>query len=162
MAGPRDRAWVGPVALIIALGLSAQPLPGWMAPARPDWVALVLIYLGIHTPQRLVLVQAVVAGLLLDALQGTPLGQHVLALVLCCYLPLKLHLRLMLVPIWQTMLLTAVFTAIYQFVMFWINGATGNDIGAAFYLWPLASNAIVWPLLLTLLDVARLGRRSSD
>lgn len=162
MAGARDRAWVGPVAILIALALAAHPLPGPFSPARPDWVALVLIYLGIHTPQRLVLVQAVVAGLLLDALQGTPLGQHVLALVLCCYLPLKLHLRLSLVPIWQTMLLTAVFTAIYQFVLFWCNGATGNDIGANFYLWPPVTNALVWPIVLTLLDRTRLGRRSAD
>ncbi len=162
MAAARDRAWVGPVALVIALGLSAQPLPGWLAPARPDWVALLLIYLGIHTPQRFVLAQAVVAGLLLDALHGTPLGQYALALVVCCYLPLKLHLRLMLVPIWQTMLSTALFTALYQFVLFWCNGATGNDVGAAYYLWPLASNVLVWPLLLAVLDRARLGRGRAD
>ncbi len=159
MANSRERLWIGPAALIVALALAAAPLPQWLAAFRPDWVALVMVYQAIHTPRHLILLQAILAGLLLDALLGTPLGQYALALVVCVYLPLKLHLRLVLVPIWQTMLSTVLFLAIYQFVLFWANGATGNEIGAGFYVWPLLSNAIVWPAILALLDTLRLGRR---
>ena len=161
MAARYDRFWVGPLALVAALALAAHPLPQWLAPFRPDWVALVIIYQAIHTPRRLILVQALLAGLLLDALHGTPLGQYALALVVTAYLPLKLHLRLLLVPIWQTTLSIVLFLAVYQFILFWANGATGNDIGASFYVWPLVGNAIVWPAVLVLLDTLRLGRRRS-
>ena len=68
----------------------------------------------------------------------------------------------MLVPIWQTMLSTALFTALYQFVLFWCNGATGNDVGAAYYLWPLATNVLAWPVLLAVIDRVRLGRGRAD
>ena len=157
MAASNERSWGGFAALILALLLSAHPLPEWLAPFRPDWVAVTMIYLSIHTPRRLVLTQAFVVGLLLDALHGTPLGQYALALLLCCYLPMKLHLRLMLVPVWQSMMSVALFTAIYQFVLFWCNGATGNAIGAGFYLWPILTNALAWPIVLALTDRLRLG-----
>ena len=161
MAGRSDRAWIGPVALVLALMLATHPLPGVLAPTRPDWVALVIIYLGIHSPHRWVLAQALVAGLCLDAMLGTPLGQYALALSVCAYLPMKLHLRLALVPIWQTMLTALLFTAVYQFVLFWCNGTMGNEVGAVYYLWPLFSNVIVWPIVLLTLDrVSRSARRA--
>lgn len=161
MAPRRDRWWAGVVGLIVALILTSQPLPNWAHAFRPDWVALVLIYIGIYTPQRFVLTSALLCGLLLDAIHGTPLGQYALALVVCSYIPLKLHLRLVLVPIWQSVLTTVVIVAIYQFVLFWCNGATGNDVGALAYLAPLVSDMLVWPFILVLLDLLRLGRPTS-
>ncbi|MEO0577021.1 MAG: hypothetical protein AAF004_16310, partial [Pseudomonadota bacterium] len=59
---------------------------------------------------------------------------------------------------WQSVLTTIVILALYQFVLFWCNGATGNDLGAKAYLAPLASDLLVWPLVLILLDAMRLGR----
>lgn len=158
MAAKRDRWWVGLIGLIVALILTSQPLPGWLNLFRPDWVALVLVYLAIFTPQRLVLTSAVLCGLLLDAIHGTPLGQYALALVVCIYIPLKLHLHLVLVPIWQSVLTTLVIMAIYQFALFWCNGAIGNDLGATAYLAPLASDMLFWPVVLALLDLMHLGR----
>ncbi|MEM7612649.1 MAG: rod shape-determining protein MreD [Pseudomonadota bacterium] len=162
MAVKRERFWPGVLALILALALSAQPLPDWAQVWRPDWIALVMIYLAIHSPRQFILGSALLVGLLLDALYGTPLGQYALSLIICCYPALKLHLRLMLVPIWQTTLSAVLFTALYQFMLFWCNGATGNDPGAASYLAPLLSNAIVWPLVLAALDRLRLGPRTKS
>lgn len=147
------------LALLIALLLSAFPLSETLAQHRPDWVALVLIYMAIHLPREWLLTSAIVCGLIMDALFATPLGQYPLALIVACYLPSKLHLRLMLVPIWQSTLSAVLFIAIYQFVLFWTNGATDNDIGAGFYAWPLLSAALIWPPLVAILDAARLGRR---
>ena len=155
-----DRPAVLYLALLIALLLSAVPLSEAMAPFRPDWVALVLIYIAIYTPGQWLLTSAVVAGLVMDALFATPLGQYSLALIIACYLPHKLHLRLMLVPIWQSTVSAVLFVAAYQFVLFWVNGANNNDVGAGFYLWPIVSAALVWPMLLVILDTARLGRRT--
>ena len=158
MAPQTEQAWPIPLALLVGLGLTAAPLPGVVSAFRPDWLALILIYQAVHAPHRFVLTSALVIGLLLDALYVTPLGQYALALVISVYLPLRLHQRLVLVPIWQSTL-TAVFsTALYQFVLFWCNGATGNDLGAGAYLKPLIANALVWPPLVLLLDTLRHGR----
>ncbi|MEM7764872.1 MAG: rod shape-determining protein MreD [Pseudomonadota bacterium] len=158
----RERTSVVYIALIFALVLSAVPLPEFLAAHRPDWVALVLLYMAIYTPGHWLMTSALIAGLVMDALFGAPLGQYALALIVACYLPHKLHLRLMLVPIWQATLTALLFLAVYQFVLFWVNGATNNDIGAAFHLWPIVSAIIVWPLTLVILDTARLGRRKKS
>ncbi|MEM9171172.1 MAG: rod shape-determining protein MreD [Pseudomonadota bacterium] len=162
MSAIRQRLWWMPFALIVAFMLSAIPLPAMISPFRPDWIALVMIYIAIFTPQRWVLTTAMVAGLLLDVLQGTLLGQHPLALMVCLYAPLKLHLRLTLVPIWQSMLATASALALYQFALFWCNGATGNELGLKAYLAPLVTGTLVWPLLLVGIDILRLERVNSD
>ncbi|MFK8051549.1 MAG: rod shape-determining protein MreD [Woeseiaceae bacterium] len=162
MAAKANRSAVVYLALIIALALSALPLSETLAPYRPDWVALVLLYMSIYTPRQWVLTCALLAGLMMDALYAVPLGQHALALVIATYAPHRLHLRLMLVPIWQSIATAVAYIAIYQFILFWINGATDNDIGAAFYLWPLISAIIVWPLTLVILDTVRLGRQTKS
>ncbi|MEM8547514.1 MAG: rod shape-determining protein MreD [Pseudomonadota bacterium] len=162
MAVDRERWWFLPTALIAAFVFTAMPLPGGAATARPDWVALVLVYAAIFMPQRWILTTAMIAGLLLDALQGTPLGQYALALAIAVFGPLRLHLRLSLVPVWQSMSATLVALALYQFVLFWCNGATGNDLGALAYLVPVVTGTLAWPVLVFLLDAARLERRPSD
>ena len=158
MAAKRDRFLPVLLALIVALALSAQPLPEWLAPFRPDWVAMVMIYWAMHMPRRFTLAAAFSAGLLLDALHGTPIGQHALALVLLCYLPLKLHLRLAVVSVTQTTLWVVVCLALYHFVLFWCNGATGKFVAITFYWGPLIGSAMLWPLLLLSLDNLRRGR----
>lgn len=158
MAVSRARALPLYFAVLVALVLSAVPLGDVLAPFRPDWVLLVLIYMAIHMPQRFVLTTAVASGLVLDAMNGTPLGQYPLAMVIALYFPLRLHLRLTLAPIWQSIGSMAVFVAVYQFMLFWINGATDNNVGLFNYLWPVVTAVLVWPLLLVILDTARLGR----
>ncbi|MEN7342642.1 MAG: rod shape-determining protein MreD [Pseudomonadota bacterium] len=155
-----DRPSVLVLALLIALLLSAVPLSESLAPFRPDWVALVLLYMAIYTPNQWLMTSAFFCGLIMDALFATPLGQYSLALIIACYFPHKLHLRLMLVPIWQSTVSAVLYIATYQFVLFWVNGANNNDVGAGFYLWPIIGTVIVWPVLLVILDTARLGRRT--
>lgn len=162
MASKADRPLVIYLALLTALVLSAMPLTETLAPFRPNWVALIVLYMAIYTPRQYVLTSALITGLIMDALFATPLGQHALALIIASYAPHKLHLRLMLVPIWQSTATALVFIAIYQFVLFWVNGATNNDVGAAFYLWPLVSAIIVWPITMVILDTLRLGRQSKS
>lgn len=146
------------LALVLAIGISSAPLPEPIAAWRPDIVLLVAIYMAIHQPQRMVISAAVITGLILDTQQGTPLGQYALAHTIAVYLPLRLHQRLLMVPVWQSTLSVILFTAIGQFVLFWCNGATDNNIGAWAYLKPLASNALFWPPVMLMLDALRIGK----
>lgn len=153
-----DRWWPLALALAIGLVIAAAPLPGGLSAWRPDLVLLVVIYSAIHQPDRFIISAALISGLLLDAQHATPLGQYAFAHVVAVYLPLKLHQRMQLVPVWQSTLSVILFTALGQFVLFWCNGATGNDLGAGAYLKPLVANALVWAPLMLALDTLRHGR----
>ena len=67
--------------VVAALLLSVVPLPAAIAPFRPDWVAVVLLYWCLVEPGRYGLFSAFGIGLVLDAKTGSLLGQHPLALV---------------------------------------------------------------------------------
>jgi rod shape-determining protein MreD len=73
-----------PVALsaLLALTLAILPLPNALAPFRPDFLVLVVLYWSIESPRAGGLTLAFFAGLALDVIQGVVLGQHALALTL--------------------------------------------------------------------------------
>ena len=48
----RNRTWVLPVSVALALLLGLVPLPALLQPLRPYWLALVLTYWVIETPDR--------------------------------------------------------------------------------------------------------------
>ena len=64
----RNRTWVLPVSVALALLLGLVPLPALLQPLRPYWLALVLTYWVIETPDRAGLGFAFCIGLLADLL----------------------------------------------------------------------------------------------
>ncbi len=52
MSRLRDNPWVLPASLVVALLLGLLPLPALLQPLRPYWLALVLAYWVIETPER--------------------------------------------------------------------------------------------------------------
>ena len=69
------------LSLVVALVLMILPLPDWVQIYRPNWVVLVLIYWSMALPKRVGLWFAFFTGIILDASQGTLLGQHTLCLL---------------------------------------------------------------------------------
>ncbi|MEM6819564.1 MAG: rod shape-determining protein MreD [Pseudomonadota bacterium] len=153
-----SRWWPLLLAGVVGLGVASAPLPAALSAWRPDLALLVVIYVAIHQPRQYVIAWAVITGVLLDAQHATPLGQYALAHIVAVYLPLRLHQRLVLLPVWQSTLSVILFTALAQFVLFWCNGATGNNVAAAAYIKPMLANAICWPPLMLALDTLRLGQ----
>jgi rod shape-determining protein MreD len=144
-----------PVALsaLLALTLAILPLPNALAPFRPDFLVLVVLYWSIESPRAGGLTLAFFAGLALDVIQGVVLGQHALALTLMAAWATNLRLRIRVFsPVSQSLTIFAFLTG-YQFILFWIDGATGNPV-TTFGRWlaPVIG-ALLWPLL-----VGALGR----
>ncbi len=132
---------------VAALLLSIVPLPDWAAPYRPDWVALTLIYWSIALPRRYSVGTAWILGVVLDIAYGTLLGQHALALAFITYLTVKFHLQLRVFPISQMTLTVAALLAVYQFILFWINGVAGIYPELVIYWGPVAAGTLLWPLV---------------
>jgi len=152
MAG-RGISWRFPLlTLLLALALTAVPLPAAIAPFRPEWVPLMMIFWCLLAPARFGLLAAFWTGLLLDTLSGALLGQHALALVVVAYLTIRLHLRIRVFPVWQLSMTVVLLLAIYEFVLFWVDGVAGRTVPLLERWAPLLSSALVWPLILGYLD----------
>ncbi len=138
-----------------ALALAIIPLPSLISAFRPDWVVLVMIYWSLMTPGRLGLFSAFFLGLLLDTLSGALLGQHALALLVVSYVVQRFHLRIRVFPIWQMSMTVLALLAIYQFLLFWVDGVAGRTVTTAERWAPVMIGAALWPLILLLLENIR-------
>ena len=139
------------VSIIVALMLTMAPMPDWMAPYRPDWVVLTLIFWSMNLPQTYSVGHAWLIGIVLDVAYGTLLGQHALALSLIVYLTVKVHLQLRVFPVSQMALTIIPLLAIYKFILFWINGIVGIEAPLNTYWGPILTGALAWPLVTLIL-----------
>jgi rod shape-determining protein MreD len=140
---------------IVALALSVVPLPAAVDALRPDFLALVVFYWSIEAPRAGGLGLAFFGGLALDVTQGIILGQHALALTLMAAWATHLRLRLRVFSMLsQSLTIFAMLTG-YQFVLFWVDGATGNPVVTySRWLAPVIGG-LIWPLVAGILSASR-------
>ena len=158
----RSRAgWLLPASLLLALVLGLLPLPDLLQPFRPYWLALVLAYWVIETPERAGLGLAFACGVVADLAFGNLLGEQSLRLVVMTFVLQRFRAQLRFFPLPQQALA--------------IGGLLLNDrvIGAgvhlvarlpqlpASYWWAPLLGLLLWAPLFLLLDGLREGRRGS-
>ena len=138
-----------PMALsaLVALALAVIPLPAAVDAFRPDFLVLVVFYWSIESPRAGGLALAFAAGLALDVTRGVVMGEHALALTLMAAWATHLRLRLRVFSVLSQSLTIFALLMGYQFVLFWVDGATGNPV-TTFSRWlaPVIG-ALIWPLL---------------
>src|SRR5262245_53871592 len=142
------------ITMIVGLFLSVIPLPYWLNVARPDFLAIVVLYWAIMNPRVGGLTLAFVTGLVLDVLKGILLGEHALALCLATAIAIKLQLRIRVFPIWHQAATIFMLLVVYQFVLFYIDGQTEHAVTAAARWLPAVSGAALWPVFAGLLGWA--------
>ncbi|MEE3198372.1 MAG: rod shape-determining protein MreD [Pseudomonadota bacterium] len=133
--------------LIIALLLSILPLPEVIVSFRPDWVAIILVYWSLFRPGYFGFLTAFWLGLALDALYGSLLGQHALALLTVTYIARHFHLRIRVFPIWQMSVTILALLALYEFLLFWADGVAARSVPAVDRWAPVVIGALLWPLV---------------
>ncbi|MFI4920238.1 MAG: rod shape-determining protein MreD [Gammaproteobacteria bacterium] len=148
---PPRAAWVIAATYLAALILTIWPLPHWAEMFRPIWVPLITVYWCLWLPHRVGVITAFAAGLLVDALTGTLLGEHALALVLVAWATLWLHLQVRVYPWWQQCVVVLSIMLLYSFVLFWVDGMLGYTVGAGLRWIPALVSALLWPWVLQLL-----------
>jgi rod shape-determining protein MreD len=142
--------------IIVSLMLMVVPLPDWATPFRPDWVALTLIYWAMMLPRTWSVGTAWLIGIVLDVAQGTILGQHALALCFIVFITVRFHLLMRVFPMQQLTVTVFAILALYQFVLFWINGVAGVAAPPVNYWGPVISGTLFWPVVSLLLSGVRL------
>jgi len=149
---PRKQGgWVIAASFVAAMILTIVPLPGWLAPLRPEWVALVLIYWCMALPQRVGVGIGWGVGLLTDVLRAGLMGQHALSFGIIAYVTHHLYQRLRIFPPWQQAFSILVLIALHQMLMLWVKGITGQPSGSWMYWLPTFSSMLLWPALFILL-----------
>jgi len=140
------------LSLVLTLALVAVPLPDSVAPLRPDWVAVVLLYWSLMAPRHFSLLTAFWMGIALDTLSGALLGQNALALLVVVYLAEKFHLRLRVFPMSQLAITVFLLLGLYEFILFWIDGMAGRSVPLVERWVPPLTGTLVWVLLYMMFD----------
>ena len=143
--------WVIAVSLVVAVLLAIMPFPQWLQWARPEWVALVVIYWVIALPQRFGVLLAFVVGLLVDLVEGAPLGQNALSLSVVAFLALVLYQRLRVFNVWQQVAVVFIMVGINQLLGQWVQNLTGVGAQSMLFLLPALVSALLWPMVLGVL-----------
>ncbi|MEO8459537.1 MAG: rod shape-determining protein MreD [Dokdonella sp.] len=158
----RAQSWLFAATLILAIVLQLMPLPAVIAPLKPYWLALVLIYWGIEVPERATLGFALLLGLASDVLTGQLLGEQAMRLVMLTFIVLRFRARLRFFPMWQQTLAVMALLTNDRIVVAMIDGFAGRPTPPAqFWLAP-AVGAAIWPFLFVLLDDLRARLRARD
>ncbi len=157
----RNNYWIIILTMFTALVLTAMPYPDWVAPWRPAWVVMVVIYWSMALPQRVSIGTAWVMGILLDVLQGSLLGQHAVGLAMVAFVTAKLHLQIRQYPLYQQSVVIGLLVAFYLCNLVWVNGIIGRPPQSWAFLTPVVTSMLLWPWLFVILrDIRRRARVS--
>jgi len=148
------------VTLLVGLMLTIMPLPESIESFRPDWLALLIIFWAMRLPRTWSIGTAWLIGVVLDVSYGTLLGQHALALCVVAYITVRFHLLMRVFPLSQLSATVFALLALYQFLLFWINGVAGVTAQAVDYWGPVITGTLVWPFLFMFLSGVRYRTRS--
>jgi rod shape-determining protein MreD len=138
--------------VIVALIVAVLPLPQPLDAARPDLLLLLVIYWALSAPRIAGLLFAWLCGLAIDVLKGILLGQHALAFLVVAYLTHKFQLRMRIYPLSQQTATVFMLLAVYQFIVFWLDGIIGQPVTTWMRWLPVISGAVLWPILVAVLD----------
>jgi rod shape-determining protein MreD len=140
------------VTVVLALIFTIVNMPDAIEPARPELVLLLVIYWSLSAPRIAGLAFAWLCGMAIDVIAGPILGQHAAAFLLVAFLTHKFQLRMRIFPIWHQTLTVFMLLTLYEFVVFWIDGIIGPAITSWMRWLPVLTSALLWPLLVAVLD----------
>ncbi len=133
--------------LVLGLMLAIMPLPPLLSAARPDWLVLLVIFWAMQLPRTWSVGSAWLVGIVLDVAYGTLLGQHALALAAVAFLTVRFHLLMRVFPMLQLTATVFALLALYQFLLFWVNGVANVTAAPSDYWAPVLTSTLIWPFL---------------
>jgi|TARA_R110000772_G_scaffold30535_2_gene75800 rod shape-determining protein MreD len=140
---------------LVAALLAVVPLPEWLQWARPEWVALTLLYWCLALPHRVGIFTALLLGVLVDALEGAVLGQNAFSLTVLALCALLVYQRLRVFSLWQQCGVVFVVIGLHQLIGQWVQNLEGAGARSLLFLLPALSSALLWPVVLQVLRSVR-------
>ncbi len=115
------------ITALIALVLTLLPLPQLVSIVWPNLLVLVVLYWSTMAPQAGGMLLGFLAGLALDVLGGSQLGQHAFAMALLTYLALRLHLLTRAKPLFEQSIFVVIAIVVYEATLWAIDGFSSRD-----------------------------------
>ena len=139
------------ITLLFAILLMLVPLPDTLRYARPEWVAITLIYWAMALPQRVSIGVAWFTGLVMDVVTGGILGIHAFAYALVIYLVGRLHLQIRQYPLWQQAFTKLSLVSLVHFIVM-----LSAPITFSWNHWlTVLTSTLVWPFVYAVLRKIR-------
>jgi rod shape-determining protein MreD len=143
------------LSFLFGIVLTILPLPEWAIWLRPQWMFAILLFWVITSPSQCGIILAWMVGLVTDLMTGTPLGQHAIVFVILTYFILKIHASIVHFPSFQQAGVIAFFAVFNAILQGMVLGITGQATNVSLYALSAVTTAIIWPLLVKLLDKMR-------
>ncbi|MEC9248593.1 MAG: rod shape-determining protein MreD [Pseudomonadota bacterium] len=142
--------------VIVGFMLIAIPLPSWASIWRPAWIALLIFYWGITSPEKVGVIFSFCTGLFLDVYHGGTLGEHALALSVVSLVAITYSKRFRLYPSLQQSLFVGLVLLVYVVSIRKIQNFDAPLINGFDPFSEAISSALLWPwFALILNDLAR-------
>lgn len=141
---------------LAALLFAIVPLETELLWWRPELLALLVIYWVLVMPEQTSILTIWLLGCLLDLLDGAPLGQHAMGLMVIAYLCLLSYQRVRNYTFWHQAFFVFVFIGLYQLVGNWVHSLRGSPAASLHFLLSAFTSALLWPPMFVLLERLRL------
>lgn len=162
MSRGRESTWWVVFSIVLASVLTVIALPESVRVLRPFWLALIVVYWTIESPDRHGIGFAFLLGLLQDVLVGTLLGEHAFRLAIIAFLVLRFRSRIRFFPMWQQALAVGALLLNDRVVVLLLRAIAGEfAIDWRYWLAPLVGAAL-WPWVFLLLDDLRSRGRQRE
>jgi rod shape-determining protein MreD len=145
--------------LVAALLLNLMQFTGWVPELRPDFVALTLLYWGIHQPRKVGFLPAWLLGLAVDVAEGSLFGQHALAYSVMMFSAIALHRRVAMFGVRHQMLHVLAILLLMQVIVLGVRAAAGGEFPGWWYFVPSVIAALLWPVTRFLFRILLRSRR---
>ena len=142
--------------------VSLLPWSGLGLAARPDFVALVLLYWCIEQPRKIGFTIAWILGLLMDVADGSLFGQHALAYSILTYAGIALHRRVQMFSVTPQAIHVVPLLILNDVIVLLIRLAAGADFPGYTYFLGGVIGGLLWPLLSWALKLPLRPRAGED
>lgn len=140
------------VGFLAALTLSILPMSELIAPFRPPWILLLVLYIEYFLPGKFRLSALLLVGLLLDVLLSTVIGEHSFALLLVTWIASGKTRRFQFFSMTQQICFIGFFCLLYQAVIAFIDALLGYNYNVYFPLASATTSMVLWPWIRLLGD----------
>jgi rod shape-determining protein MreD len=150
-AGARESSLLVYITALIALILTVLPWPQLVSIFWPNLLLLTILYWSTMTPRAGGMLIGFLAGLTLDVLAGSQLGQHAFAVSLVTHLALRLHLLTRAKPIFEQSMFVLIALLVYEATLWAIDGFSSHSTGSWTRWIHVPVGAALWPVVVGLL-----------
>lgn len=136
----------------LAAVLTVLPLANAYQWYRPQWILMLVIFCQIKQPQLFNPLIAWLLGLLMDSLQGTPLGEYALIFAVISYLTCLLRAEFMRRPLAAQVGKIFLLVCLGQIFVLWFQVWAGHNPHTLSYWMGSVMSCLAWPLLVVTLE----------